>query len=123
MGKENVVLIGTKTEGKNVAMQQFKNEAHGLILWPVVAQVTNANNEGDYSEGFNPHHELDENKQTHWYPLGDPEEYLLKNTLSLITTGTMPDLPSSDEGESSRSISAQPLVQKASRPIIVVPNL
>jgi len=123
MGAENVVLIGTKTEGKNVAMQQFKNETHGLTLWPVVAFVANANDEGNYSEGFNPHHELDENKQTHWYPLGDPEEYLLKNTLSLITTGTMPDLPSSDEGESSRSISAQPLVQKASRPIIVVPNL
>ena len=99
MGKENVVLIGTKTEGKNVAMQQFKNEAHGLILWPVVAQVTNANNEGDYSEGFNPHHELDENKQTHWYPLGDPEEYLLKNTLSLITTGILPDMPSGNEEE------------------------
>jgi len=123
MGAENVVLIGTKTEGKNVAMQQFKNETHGLTLWPVVAFVANANDEGNYSEGFNPHHELDENKQTHWYPLGDPEEYLLKNTLSLITTGTIPDLPSSDEGESSRSISAQPLVQKASRPIIVVPNL
>ena len=123
MGAENVVLIGTKTEGKNVAMQQFKNETHGLALWPVVAFVANANDEGNYSEGFNPHHELDENKQTHWYPLGDPEEYLLKNTLSLITTGTIPDLPSSDEGESSRSISAQPLVQKASRPIIVVPNL
>ena len=123
MGAENVVLIGTKTEGKNVAMQQFKNETHGLTLWPVVAFVANANDEGNYSEGFNPHHELDENKQTHWYPLGDPNEYLLKNTLSLITTGTMPDLPSSDEGESSRSISAQPLVQKASRPIIVVPNL
>lgn len=123
MGAENVVLIGTKTEGKNVAMQQFKNETHGLTLWPVVAFVANANDEGNYSEGFNPHHELDENKQTHWYPLGDPEEYLLKNTLSLITTGTMPDLPSSDEGESSRSISAQPLVQKASRPIIVEPNL
>ena len=123
MGAENVVLIGTKTEGKNVAMQQFKNETHGLTLWPVVAFVANANDEGNYSEGFNPHHELDENKQTHWYPLGDPEEYLLKNTLSLITTGTMPDLPSSDEGESSRSISAQPLVQKVSRPIIVVPNL
>lgn len=99
MGKENVVLIGTKTEGKNVAIQQFKNEAHGLTLWPVVAQVTNANNEGDYSEGFNPHYELDENKLTHWYPLGAPEEYLLKNTLSLITTGILPDLPSSNEEE------------------------
>ena len=99
MGIDNVILIGTKTEGKNVAMQSFKNEAHGLTLWPVIAFVSNANNEGDYSEGFKPHYQLDENKLTRWYPLGDPEEYLLKNTLSLITTGTMPDLPSSSEEE------------------------
>ena len=103
MGAENVVLIGSKTEGKNVAMTSFKNEAHGLTLWPVIAFVSNANNEGDYSEGFNPHYELNENNIVGWYPLGDPEEYLLKNTLSLITTGTMPDLPSSgDEEEETR---------------------
>lgn len=99
MGAENVILIGTKTEGKNVAMQSFKNETHGLTLWPVVAFVANANNEGDYSEGFKPQYELDENKLPYWYPLGDPEEYLLKNTLSLITTGTLPDVPSAEEGE------------------------
>ena len=99
MGAENVVLIGTKTEGKNVAMSSFKNEAHGLTLWPVIAFVSNANNEGAYSEGFKPHYELNENSLINWYPLGNPEEYLLKNTLSLITTGTMPNLPTSNEGE------------------------
>ena len=99
MGTENVVLIGTKTEGKNVAMSSFKNDTHGLTLWPVIAFVSNANNEGNYSEGMNPHYELDENKLTQWYPLGNPEEYLLKNTLSLITTGSMPDLSTPDQGE------------------------
>ena len=99
MGAENVVLIGTKTEGKNVAMKSFKNETHGLTLYPVIAFVSNANNEGDYSEGFRPHYELDENKLSNWYPLGDPEEYLLKNTLSLITTGSMPDLSTPSSGE------------------------
>ena len=92
MGTENVILIGTKTEGKNVAMKSFKNETYGLTLWPVIAYVSNANNEGNYSEGFEPHYKLDENNINIWYPLGDPQEYLLKNTLSLITTGTMPDL-------------------------------
>jgi len=48
---------------------------------------------------MNPHYELDENKLTQWYPLGNPEEYLLKNTLSLITTGSMPDLSTPDQGE------------------------
>ena len=93
MGKDNVVLIGSKTEGKNVAMSSFKNDVYGYTLWPVIAHVSNANNEGDYSNGFTPQYELNEFNISTWYPLGDPEEYLLKNTLSLITTGTMPDAP------------------------------
>ena len=99
MGAENVILIGNKTEGKNVAMSSYKNEAHGITLYPVVAFVSNSNNEGDYSEGFNPHYKLNENTLIQWLPLGNPEEFLLKNTLSLIVNGTMPDLPSSNVDE------------------------
>ena len=99
MGAENVILIGNKTEGKNVAMSSYKNEAHGITLYPVVAFVSNSNNEGDYSEGFNPQYKLNENTLIQWLPLGNPEEYLLKNTLSLIVNGTMPDLPSSNVDE------------------------
>ena len=100
MGAENVILIGTKTEGKNVAMSSFKNETHGLTLWPVIAYVSNANNEGEYSEGFEPTYRLNENTITQWYPLGNPEEYLLKNTISLITKGTLSDESTSENGES-----------------------
>ena len=100
LGAENVVLIGTKTEGKNVAMTSFENETHGLTLWPVIAYVSNANNEGDYSEGFQPTYQLDENNIIRWYPLGNPEEYLLKNTLSLITTGTLSDESTTENGKS-----------------------
>ena len=97
---ENIILIGTKTEGKNVAMTSFKNETHGLTLWPVIAYVSNANNEGDYSEGFQPTYHLDENNIIRWHPLGNPEEYLLKNTLSLITTGTLSDESTTENGKS-----------------------
>lgn len=94
MGDENVIVIGEQTEGKNVAMQSFKDERFNFILWPVVAYVFNANNEGDYTNGFTPQYELSErNLLDNWYPLGDEREFLLKNTLSLITTGSMPDLP------------------------------
>ena len=95
MGTENVILIGIQTEGKNVAMQAFRNDVYGLTLWPVVAYVANADGDGDYGNGFTPQYRLDENSVITWYPLGDPREYLLKNTLSLITSGTMPDLESS----------------------------
>lgn len=89
MGADNVVLIGTKTVGKNVAVQSFHNETHGLTLWPVVAYVSNADGESDYSKGFTPTYNLNEFNIIPWYPLGDTREYLLNNTIKLITTGTM----------------------------------
>ena len=89
MGKENVIVIGTQTAGKNVAMTNIKNDTYGLSLWPVVAQVSNANNESDYINGFTPDYFLDERNIVEWNELGNPSEYLLGNTLSLINTGTM----------------------------------
>jgi len=117
MGVENVILIGTQTEGKNVAMQSFRNDTYGFTLWPVVAYVSNAEGNSDYADGFKPTFPLNEQQLIDWLPLGDPEEYLLKNTLALITTGTMPDLQENE----SRSLTVKPLVQKTARPMIHVP--
>ena len=100
MGTENVILIGEKTEGKNVAMSSYKDERFNFVLWPVVAYVFNAENEGNYVDGFEPHYELIErNLISPWYPLGDEREFLLKNTLSFITTGSMPDIDVKEETE------------------------
>ena len=90
MGAENVILIGERTEGKNVAMTAFRNDTHGITLWPVVAYVSNAENFGDYGDGFKPTHELIERNIADWYPLGDTQEYLLNNAIKLITTGILP---------------------------------
>lgn len=103
LGESQVVLVGEKTAGKPVAMSAFKNETYGLTLWPVVAYVSNANNEGDYVNGFEPQYPLNERNLLTWYPLGNTEEYLLKNTLALITTGHMPDLIP-EEGEEVQAI-------------------
>ena len=91
MGKENVILIGERTEGKNVAMTAFRNETYGITLWPVVAYTSNAEDFSDYGDGFEPTHELKERNIVDWYPLGDIREYLLKNAISLITTGSIAD--------------------------------
>ena len=105
MGEENVIVIGEQTEGKNVAMQSFSDERYNFILWPVVAYVYNADNEGNYTNGFTPQYPLSErNLVSGWYPLGDVREFFLKNTLSLITTGTMPDLPADEEQTTSASV-------------------
>lgn len=90
MGSENVVLIGTKTEGKNIAMEAYSNDTYGLTLWPAVAYVSNADGESNYSQGFTPQYNLNEFNINPWYPLGDTREFLLKNTLSLITQGVLP---------------------------------
>lgn len=89
MGKENIIIIGERTEGKNVAMTPFRNDTHGITLWPVVAYVSNAQNEGDYKEGFEPTYELIERNVINWHPLGNTQEYLLNNAIKLITTGTI----------------------------------
>jgi len=102
MGKENVILIGTPTEGKNVAMVNFRNDNYGLSLWPVVAYVANADNESDYINGFTPNYPLDERSYAHWYELGDENEYLLSSALSLIHTGQS-FLKASSEALSSRT--------------------
>ena len=91
MGKENVILIGERTEGKNVAMTAFRNETYGITLWPVVAYTSNAEDFSDYGDGFEPTHELKERNIVDWYPIGDNREYLLKNAISLITTGSIAD--------------------------------
>lgn len=91
IGQENIILLGTQTEGKNVAMTAYPNETYGFTLWPVVAYVFNANDQGDYHEGITPQYILNEKDYTRpWYPLGDTREYLLESALTLITTGTLP---------------------------------
>ncbi len=105
MGSDNVVLLGEKTVGKNVAMQAFENTAYGFTLWPVVARVFNARHEGDYGEGIAPRYNLTERQVIDpWYELGDTREYLLKNALSLITAGTLADEPTAESRTACRPI-------------------
>ena len=98
MGKENVILLGTQTVGKNVGMNNIKNETFGLSLWPVTSQVFNANGESDYSKGFAPRYPLDERNEINWLPLGNPQEYMLSHTLSLIYQDIMPQSNGSKSG-------------------------
>lgn len=92
LGAENVVTIGETTVGKPVATVAYEDERYDFILHPVVAYVHNAEGVADYADGIAPNIPLTErNLLSHWYPLGDVREYLLKNTLSYITSGTVPD--------------------------------
>lgn len=104
MGDENVVLLGGTTYGKPVSMEAFEDERFDFILWPVTAYVLNAEGKADYERGIAPTYELEERSQLSLYPLGDTRELLLKNALSLITTGTVPDADQPETGLASRAL-------------------
>ena len=108
LGTENVIMIGEKTEGKNVAMSAYKNDTYGFTLWPVVAYVTNSEGFGDYSDGFKPTYELVERKVASWLPLGDTQEYLLNHAIELITTGAMPAVDQNTQAVKVLGTSIQP---------------
>ena len=108
LGTENVIVIGEKTEGKNVAMSAYKNDTYGFTLWPVVAYVTNSEGFGDYSDGFKPTYELVERKVASWLPLGDTQEYLLNHAIELITTGAMPAVDQNTQAVKVLGTSIQP---------------
>lgn len=92
MGEENIILIGTRTEGKNVASLAFNSSSYGFVLHPIVATVYNGNEESDYANGFAPTIEQDELKVDFDHagyaipllPLGDANEILLNATLAVI---------------------------------------
>lgn len=97
----DVILIGTKTVGKNVASEPYSTEKHpGFILHPMVAFVNNSLGEANYADGIKPDYTLDESVFTETLKeLGDTEEIMLRNTIALITEGegAMPDVKLPEE--------------------------
>lgn len=93
MGEENVIVLGDVTEGKNLAMAGFTKEGVNFTMWPVVAYTQDVTGNSNYSNGIQPTFLLQENSNlSPLLPLGDTREYLLRNTLSYITTGVVPDI-------------------------------
>lgn len=99
----NVCLVGVQTVGKNVAASQI-NSPYDFIIFPITATVYNKNNESDYANGFTPDYAIDEAQFAIWYELGDTQEVLLKNALSLIETGVAPDVETSTSSAAARSM-------------------
>ncbi|KAA6344671.1 hypothetical protein EZS27_007727 [termite gut metagenome] len=83
----NVILIGTKTEGKNVGSITFKDDKYTWELHPIVCKIYNSENNSDYANGFIPDYLIEENKGTNldrFLELGDPNELLLNAALNII---------------------------------------
>lgn len=81
----NVIQIGTKTLGKDMAGFPVRDESSPKkIFWeihPVIYKVYNANGEGNYTGGITPQISANEYEMLPLLPLGDPDETLLSKAL------------------------------------------
>ena len=83
----DVFLIGDVTYGKNVGSISIYDEADPKNTWgmqPIVVKVYNSLNQSDYSNGFSPDVENEDNG-LFIYPLGDTREELLSEAIEKIT--------------------------------------
>jgi len=93
----DVVLIGERSEGKNVGMEAWSATSDGYEyqVAPITFQTYNARGNGDYQNGFDPDYEVYDWNWTGpvdgtyyfdgYLDFGDPEEPLLAKAVQLIT--------------------------------------
>lgn len=81
LGKENVILVGTRTHGKPAGMYIFPYESINLAVVPISFKITNKNDEGDYFDGIPVDYEIADDVIHDW---GDPEEADLQAVLYYI---------------------------------------
>lgn len=118
-GEDHIVVLGETTFGKPVGMQAYEDDKHHFIVWPVTAYILNSEGKADYTNGIGPNYELNERKiVTPLYPLGDTREYLLKNALSLITTGQISDTETTHAD--SRSKVLQTSLNRRKKPALIL---
>ena len=83
----DVFLVGGTTIGKNVGSISIYNADDPDNTWgmqPIVLKLFNNAGQSDYSNGFTPQIQDDDNS-LYLYPLGDPREALLSKTITQIT--------------------------------------
>ena len=87
LGKENVILIGSKTHGKPVGMYVFEEKALNLAIVPISFSITNAADEGGYFDGIPVNYEISDDL-THDF--GDIDESNLHAALEYIKNEKFP---------------------------------
>ncbi len=90
---QNLIIMGNKTEGKNVGSITFDDDRYEWELHPIVSKISNKNNDSDYADGFHPTAGFNcvETQQDIFYELGDEREFMLKQLLNYINYGTAID--------------------------------
>jgi len=82
-----LILVGEKTEGKNVGSLAFKDENYDWEIHPIIIRLSNSEGFSDYDTGFEPTFQCEEGSNVQ-YDLGDTREYLLRKVLDYIVAGS-----------------------------------
>lgn len=85
-----VITIGKRTFGKDMASFPIEDDRVAdtdgrWVLYPAIYKLSNANGEGNYSNGIQPSIILDELGSLEVFPLGDVNEVLLDRALASIS--------------------------------------
>jgi C-terminal processing protease CtpA/Prc len=120
----NVFIIGDTTYGKNVGSISLYEENDPKNTWgmqPIVVKAYNSLDQSDYSQGFVPDIE-DQDDDLILYPLGDTREELLSKAITQITgAATIGRAPS---GRNQRQLIGHSLdYKKRSFNLVVKPNI
>jgi len=90
----NVVHIGETTVGKNEGSITIVDERDPpQTEWgiqPIIVKLANKNGFGDYPNGLEPQHEIDEWDYLPWAPIGSLEDPLLAKAMGLIDPSIQP---------------------------------
>ena len=81
---DNLQVVGTRTEGKNVGMRLFEILDTPWSICPVVFYILNCNGESYSKEGLIPDVFIEEDFSRNIYPFGDRREQLLREAMRTI---------------------------------------
>lgn len=82
--RDKLIVVGTKTYGKNVGMSFINGLEIPWILVPVTFYCVNAEGNSNYSDGLQPDIYREEDYSRKFYPYGDCREQLLNAALKAI---------------------------------------
>ncbi len=88
MGKDKLIVVGSKTAGQNVMTEEYANPEFYVKLHPAVAYVADANDDYNYGSGIVPDYLINEEDYVLLYSYGDINEVLLSRALEVITLPT-----------------------------------
>lgn len=93
-----VVIIGESTMGKGVGSYTLSNPKYRRAIQPITMRYFNANNETTPDNGLDPNYYIPDGYSTSKSQLGNIDEPLLYQGLSMINPSVYPPIPNSRSG-------------------------